>query len=205
MEDTEDIEDMEQKGAEVGGCYALVATAIGDIGLGWSAVGLRVLQLPEADRRATERRLAGTLAMHGEGGVRPADPPPPILRAIASLRQYCRGVEVDFAAVPLDLAGLPTFRQRVYAAARAVAWGRTVSYGELARRIGQHGAARAVGQALGLNPLPIIIPCHRILASGGRIGGFSAYGGAATKLRLLELEGLSGAMPLLPGLADARR
>jgi methylated-DNA-[protein]-cysteine S-methyltransferase len=204
MEEMEDIADMEEKGMAVGG-YALVATAIGDIGLGWSAAGLRVLQLPEADRCATERRLAGALARHGEAGVRPADPPPPIRRAIASLGEYCRGIAVDFASVPLDLTGLPTFRQRVYAAARAVAWGRTVSYGELARRIGQHGAARAVGQALGLNPLPIIIPCHRILASGGRIGGFSAYGGAATKQRLLELEGLSGAMPLLPGLIDARR
>lgn len=114
-------------------------------------------------------------------------------------------MELDFSAVAVDLAGLPGFRRRVYEAARAVAWGRTASYGELARSVGQHGAARAVGRALGQNPLPIIIPCHRILASDGGIGGFSAYGGTATKRRLLELEGLWGALPQLPGLADARR
>jgi methylated-DNA-[protein]-cysteine S-methyltransferase len=184
--------------------HALVETEIGEIGLGWSAVGLSFLQLPEADRRATERRLRIALG-HAEA----ADPPAPIRKAIGELKRYCRGLEVDFASLTLDLSGIPGFPRKVYDAARAIGWGQTTSYGELARRIGQHGAARAVGRALGQNRLPIIIPCHRILASGGRIGGFSAYGGESTKRRLLELEGIvpgdTCEAPMLPGLPAARR
>jgi methylated-DNA-[protein]-cysteine S-methyltransferase len=184
--------------------YALVETEIGEIGLAWSAVGLSVLQLPEADRRATERCLRSAL-----GHAETADPPAPIRRAIRALQRYCRGLEVDFAPLTLDLAGIPVFRRKVYDAARAIGWGRTASYGELAQRIGQPGAARAVGRALGQNHLPIIIPCHRILAGGGRIGGFSAYGGETTKRRLLELEGIAPGdackAPLSPGLSAGRR
>ena len=94
------------------------------------------------------------------------------------------------------------FESGVYAAARAIPWGQTVSYGELARQTSSPGAARAVGQALSRNPVPIIIPCHRILAKGNRIGGFSAHGGTFAKERLLALEGvrIADGTPLLPGI-----
>jgi methylated-DNA-[protein]-cysteine S-methyltransferase len=179
--------------------YALFDTAIGTLGIAWSAVGLTALQLPEADRAATERRLSRAAAIA-------TDPPAAIRDAIGEITAYCRGSPVAFASVDLDLARVPGFAHGVYAAARAIPWGRTATYGELARRIGQPLAARAVGQALGQNPLPIIIPCHRILASGGKLGGFSAYRGARTKRQLLALEGvqLGGhGMPMLPGLLPA--
>ncbi|MBI3707329.1 MAG: MGMT family protein, partial [Proteobacteria bacterium] len=90
----------------------------------------------------------------------------------------------------IDLVEVGPFHRRVYAAARSIGWGHTASYGELARQAGSLGAARAVGHALSRNPIAIIIPCHRILASGGKIGGFSAHGGTFAKVRLLSLEGV---------------
>jgi methylated-DNA-[protein]-cysteine S-methyltransferase len=182
--------------------YALLDTVLGTIGIAWSAAGLTFLQLPEADRAATERRLR-RLA----GCARAAEPPAPVRSAIGEIEAYCRGSEVTFASVMLDLARVPPFAGSVYAAARGIPWGRTATYGEIARRIGEPFAARAVGRALGQNPLPIIIPCHRVLASGGKIGGFSAYRGESTKRRLLALEGVRlgacGGTPLLPGLLPA--
>ena len=101
----------------------------------------------------------------------------------------------DLADIPLDMSEVPPFHQRVYAVARAIPPGATFTYGEIAARIGEPGAARAVGQALGRNPFPPIVPCHRVLAAGGRTGGFSARGGVATKMRMLTIEGarLAGA------------
>jgi len=165
--------------------FCLVDTDIGAIGLAWSAEGLTRLQLPEADCHATERRLKTLL-----GRAEASDPPDSIRRLVGALRRYCAGGVVDFAPVVLDLAGISSFAKRVYAAARAIPWGRTASYGELACAIEAPGAARAVGRALGHNPVAIIIPCHRILAGGGRIGGFSAFGGTIAKRRLLGLEGV---------------
>src|SRR5262249_55966531 len=113
---------------------------------------------------------------------------------------------VDFASVAVDLRGVGGFRRKVYEAARSIGWGQTASYGELARRMGAPRAARAVGQALGANSIPIIIPCHRIVASGGGIGGFSAFGGKRGKQRLLALEGvrLGEESPLLAGFCARR-
>ena len=176
--------------------YCLFDTDLGVCGVAWSGRGLTRLQLPEADRRATEGRL------RRHAGRAAADAPPPIRRAIADIQSYLAGRKVEFQAIALDLAGVSPFRRSIYEAARAVDWGRTVSYGELAERAGVPGAARAVGQALGQNPVPLIIPCHRILAAGKAAGGFSAFGGTDTKMRLLALEGvrLGEAAPLLPGL-----
>ena len=111
------------------------------------------------------------------------------------------GQSIDFASVVIDLTGTGSFEQKVYDAARCIPWGQTVSYGELARRTGSPDAARAVGTALSRNPVPIIVPCHRILAKGHRIGGFTAPGGIFTKERLLALEGVhvEAGTPLLPG------
>jgi methylated-DNA-[protein]-cysteine S-methyltransferase len=126
---------------------------------------------------------------------------------MAAIERYFAGKSVDFTPLALDLAGVSDFHRRIYDAARAIGWGETATYGELAQRVGAPGAARAVGQAMGRNPVPIIIPCHRVLASGRKIGGFSAFGGAVTKSRLLALEGvhLDDGTPLLPGLLSASR
>jgi methylated-DNA-[protein]-cysteine S-methyltransferase len=197
--------------------YCLFATAIGACGVAWSDVGVTRLQLPEADATATERRLVARMKLLRNAGAAIPDyasapsglrqarasqaAPAEIDRLIADVQCYMSGHGVDFAAVALDLTGVETFHRKVYEAARAVPWGRTVSYGELARQTGSPGAARAVGQALSRNPVPIIIPCHRVLAKGHRVGGFSAHGGTVTKERLLALEGLcvEAGTPLLPG------
>ena len=177
--------------------YCLFDTAIGPCGVAWSADGLTHLQLPESDRAAAERRLAKS-----SGRDAPDDPPDPVAQAIAALKDYFAGKPVDFSSIALDLAGIAPFNRKVYEAARQIGFGRTASYGELAHRLDAPGAARAVGQALGQNPLPVIIPCHRVLASGKKIGGFSAFGGASTKQRLLALEGVrvGEEAPRLPGL-----
>jgi methylated-DNA-[protein]-cysteine S-methyltransferase len=124
---------------------------------------------------------------------------------MTAVERYAAGKRIDFSMLALDLQGVGDFHRQIYEAARRVGWGETVTYGELARRVGSPGAARAVGQAMGRNPIPLIIPCHRVLASGHKIGGFSAFGGAVTKTRLLALEGvhLDQGTPLLPGLLPA--
>jgi methylated-DNA-[protein]-cysteine S-methyltransferase len=175
--------------------FALFETPIGVCGVAWSGRGLTRLQLPEANPAATERRLA-----RSTGTNTPAAPPPAIAEAIAKVQSYLAGERVDFAGIAVDLGDPSPFNRHVYDAARALGWGETATYGEIARRIGAPGAARGVGQALGDNPVPVIIPCHRVLASGGKLGGFSAPGGAFAKTRLLELEGVGAGGALLPGL-----
>jgi methylated-DNA-[protein]-cysteine S-methyltransferase len=179
--------------------HHLFETAIGVCGVAWSAHGLAGVQLPEKDRAATERRLAAKC-----GSAGPAVPPPAIAALIVDIRRYLAGEPVDFSAVAVDLAGVDDFRRKVYGALRAIAFGRTTTYGELARAAGarEWEGARDVGDAMGRNPMPIVIPCHRCLAAGGELGGFSAYGGTATKQKLLALEGvhLDSGEPRLPGL-----
>jgi len=182
--------------------YCLFDTDLGACGLAWSERGLARLQLPEADRSATEERLQRRLA-----GADPRAPPLQIAQAIADLQRYFAGKRVDFSQASLDLSRVGAFYRAIYDAARRIGWGETTTYGEIARRVDTPGAARAVGQAMGRNPVPIIIPCHRVLASGDRIGGFSAFGGRLAKEQLLALEGvhLGGGTPLLPGLLPAGR
>ena len=172
-------------------CY-LFDTALGVFGIAWSERGLCRLQRPEADREAIRQRLGTAIA---------EEPPAWVEQTIGKIRRYLTGERVDFAALALDLTEVGDFRHAVYGAARAVGWGRTASYSELARRIGFPWGARAVGQALARNPTPIIVPCHRILTHDRRIGGFSAYGGTLTKQRLLALERVELGAPTLPGLA----
>ncbi|MBX9589667.1 MAG: methylated-DNA--[protein]-cysteine S-methyltransferase [Hyphomonadaceae bacterium] len=180
--------------------YCLFDTAIGAVGMAWREEGVLRLQLPEASRAATERRLCGRST-----GAIEAEPPREIEQAMADVRRYLVGERIDFCATAVDLAGVSAFHCRIYEVARRIRWGETTTYGALAGQAGCPDAARAVGQAMGRNPVPIIIPCHRVLASGGKAGGFSAFGGAATKERLLALEGVSlgGGVPLLPGLLPA--
>jgi methylated-DNA-[protein]-cysteine S-methyltransferase len=174
-------------------------TAIGPCGVAWNARGLVGVQLPEASRARTEQRLAARVKSAGA-----AEPPRWVATLAADIRRYFAGEPVDFTAVAVDLSGLDEFRRRLYEAMRMLAWGSTTTYGELARQLGSSDweGAREVGEAMGRNPVPVVIPCHRVLAAGGKLGGFSAHGGAATKAKLLALEGvhLDGAAPRLPGL-----
>jgi len=176
-------------------------TALGACGIAWSEHGVTRFQLPEADRGATERRLRRAADATAE------TPPPAVGAVVTQVQRYMAGVQVDFSDVALDLAGVGEFHRKVYSALRAVGWGQTATYGDLARQVDAPGAARAVGQAMGRNPIPVIIPCHRVLASGRGIGGLSAFGGTVTKERLLALEGvhLGFGQLALPGLLPARR
>jgi methylated-DNA-[protein]-cysteine S-methyltransferase len=179
--------------------HHLFDTTLGLCGVAWNARGLAGVQLPEKDRTTTARRLATKSGSSGE-----AEPPPHVVAAIESIRKYLAGEKVDFSAIAVDLDGIDDFRRKIYAALRGIGFGRTTTYGELARAIGiaEWEGARDVGDAMGRNPIPIVIPCHRVLAAGGRLGGFSAYGGTSTKKKLLALEGvqLGDAPPRLPGL-----
>jgi methylated-DNA-[protein]-cysteine S-methyltransferase len=184
--------------------HALFDTAIGPCGVAWSPLGLVALALPERDAAATEKRLIAKSRSAGQ-----AAPPPDIAVAIVQIQNYCAGARVDFAAVPLDLSAIEEPRRRIYQVMRALGFGETTTYGDLAKRTGATDweGARDVGIAMGQNPLPIVVPCHRVLAANGKLGGFSAYGGAATKAKLLALEGVRIApgrgdrdAPRLPGL-----
>jgi O-6-methylguanine DNA methyltransferase len=163
--------------------FALFDTNIGRCGIAWSARGIAGVQLPEASEAKTRARLTRRYPH-----AREAPPPADVCHAIDAITSLLRGEPRDLSAVALDMEGIPEFDRGVYEAARGIVAGATVSYGELAARVGERGLAREVGQALGRNPFPIIVPCHRILATGGKAGGFSANGGVATKLRLLTIE-----------------
>lgn len=169
--------------------YHVFDTALGRMGIAWSTLGLTRVSLPERDAGALAARLGADYRVATD--VLPGW----VAKVVAALKRYAEGSREDFLEVPLDLEGVGEFRRRIYEATRQVGHGEVVSYGELARRLEEPGAARAVGQAMAQNPWPVIIPCHRVLASSGRPGGFSAHGGLDTKQRLLELEGRSLAAP----------
>ncbi len=180
---------------DAGPLFTLFDTPIGACGLVWAERGLIGVLLPEAGLQATKARARRRFSGATEGA-----PDGALAQVIARITALLCGVHDGLVDVPLDLHGVPDFHCRVYALARRIAPGATLTYGELAQQLGEPGAARAVGQALGANPFPIIVPCHRVLAAGQRAGGFSAPGGARTKLRLLEIE----RAPLggTPGLFD---
>ena len=167
--------------AESGLC--LFDTPIGACGIAWSEQAIIGAQLPEIDSAATLKRLR-----RRHPGLEAGAPPAWVQVIIARAQALLQGGRDDLADVPLDMRNEPEFNQRVYAVTRAISPGRTLTYGEVAQRIGDPGAARAVGQALGHNPFAPIVPCHRVLAAGNAGGGFSAVGGVTTKLRLLEIE-----------------
>lgn len=166
--------------------YALFNTAIGHCGIAWSERGLTGVQLPEQDEAATRARMGHRFPQCSE-----AIPPPQVQEAICAVAALLSGAPrapVDLMNVVLDIDGVPPFHQRVYELARRLLPGQTITYGEIALQLGDPGAARAVGQALGANPFAPVVPCHRVLAADGRAGGFSANGGVTTKLRLLLIE-----------------
>ena len=173
--------------------FALFETAIGTCGVAWGVNGVVGLVLPESSRGVAVERLARM----GPGLVEAAPPfPAPIDRLIRDVRGLLEGTLIDLAAVTIDLSRVPEFDRRVYELTRAIPPGETQTYGDVATRLGDSGLARAVGQALGRNPFPIVVPCHRVVAAGGEIGGFSATGGAATKRRMLAIESAQGTLPL---------
>jgi methylated-DNA-[protein]-cysteine S-methyltransferase len=164
--------------------FALFDTAIGRCGIAWGRRGVTGLQLPEARVPETRARLLARFP-----GARETEPPPAVRRAVDDIVALLRGEARDLSRIALDMEKVPEFHRRVYEMARAVPPGSTVSYGEIAIRLGAPGSARAVGQALGRNPFAIVVPCHRVLAAGGKSGGFTANGGVDTKLRMLAIEG----------------
>lgn len=176
--------------------FSLFETAIGACALIWQAGRIIGAQLPEKDEETARQRLARRFPQASE-----APPPDFVAAAIADITALLAGEARDLSHLPIDLASVPEFNRRVYEVALAIAPGETLTYGEVAARIGEPGAARAVGVALGQNPFPIIVPCHRVLAAGGKTGGFSADGGVETKLRMLTIE--KARTSPLPGLFDA--
>lgn len=145
---------------------------------------MKGVQLPEADEARTRVRMRRRFP-----GAPEVPPPPDVCAAAARIAALLGGERDDLRDIGLDMSGVPSFERRVYECVRAIAPGETLTYGEVAARLGEPGAARAVGQALGRNPFAPIVPCHRVLAADGRSGGFSARGGVATKLRMLQIEG----------------
>ncbi len=165
--------------------YALFDTAIGRCGIAWGGRGIRAVQLPEARDPETRARLLERCP-----DALAAPPPPEVRRALDAIVALLSGEASDLGAIALDMDGVPPFHRRVYEVVRGIPPGTTLSYGEVASLLDAQGAARAVGQAMRRNPFAIIVPCHRVFASGGKIGGYSANGGIATKLRLLALEAM---------------
>jgi methylated-DNA-[protein]-cysteine S-methyltransferase len=171
--------------------FALFDTAIGRCAIAWSERGIVGVQLPARDDGAMRARL-----FRRHPGAREAPPPAQVARAIEGIVAVVAGKPRDLADVVLDLSEAPEFNRRVYAVARTIKLGATLTYGAIAAQLGEPDA-RGVGEAMGQNPWPIIVPCHRVVAAGGKTGGFSAPGGAATKRRLLAIEGASADAPTL--------
>jgi methylated-DNA-[protein]-cysteine S-methyltransferase len=171
--------------------FALFETAIGTCGIAWSARGIAGVQLPEASAEKTRLRLCRRFP-----AAAAKSPPANVQEAIDAIVALLGGEARDLSSITLDLEDAPEFNRRVYAIARTIPPGATLSYGEITTRLGEpREVARDVGQALGQNPIPIIVPCHRVLAANGKPGGFSASGGVTTKLRLLNIERAKGANP----------
>lgn len=165
--------------------YQLFETSAGYCGIAWSDAGIRLFQLPSRSPDVTARNLLRRLP-----GAELGTPPPFALAAVTAATRYFAGEKIDFSDIKLDLAEQSNFSLQCYAAARQVGWGQTTTYGTLAKELGGGPeTAREVGQAMASNPIPLIVPCHRVLAAGGKLGGFSAPGGSQAKLRMLQLEG----------------
>lgn len=168
--------------------YALFETAIGTAGVAWGDHGLVGVHLPERDPEVARKSFLRRFP-EATGGQPTAE----VARAIVAIRELLAGQPADLTDVTLDLSRTPEFHARVYEIARAIPPGETLTYGEIAERLGDKLLARDVGQALGKNPWPIVVPCHRVTAAGGKLGGFSARGGVNTKLKLLAIEGAEAA------------
>jgi methylated-DNA-[protein]-cysteine S-methyltransferase len=166
--------------------YTTFKTRNGWVALAWSADGVSGLRLPSASEHGAELAILRRLPL-----ARPAAPPPPIARLVADIVRYFDGEAVDFNDVPVDLGQQSPFFSAVYTEIRKLHRGETTTYGAVAKALGAGPQfARDVGQAMAANPVPLIVPCHRVLAAGGKVGGFSAPGGSNSKAKMLEIEGV---------------
>ena len=181
---------------EVTAGVTLFETAIGRCGIAWGARGIRAVRLPAPREDLTRSQL-----LRRAPGTRGLPPPPTVQRTIDGIRALLAGSPRDLSTAKLDMDDIAPFDRSVYEAARTIRPGETLTYGEVAARISEPLEARAVGTALARNRFPIIVPCHRVVAAGGKLGGFSAPGGAATKARLLSIERPHADQP--PNLFDA--
>jgi methylated-DNA-[protein]-cysteine S-methyltransferase len=170
--------------AMTGHHFAIFGTAIGCCGIVWGERGITGVQLPMSSEDKTRKRIH-----QRNGDVMEAVPPADVKNAIDGIVELLAGKPNDLRDVVLDLDDVPEFNRGVYDIARTIPPGKTMTYGDIAKRLGGVELSRDVGQALGRNPCPIVVPCHRVLAAGGKPGGFSANGGVATKLKMLAIEG----------------
>jgi methylated-DNA-[protein]-cysteine S-methyltransferase len=175
--------------------FAVVPTAIGACAIAWSDVGLTGVWLPTGDAGSLQRHVARRTH------AAPAVPRGAAAEAGDAIARLLAGDCVDLRGIVLDEDGIEAFDRRVYAVARSILPGEVLTYGEVARRVGTEASARAVGQSLGRNRMPIVVPCHRVVAAGTALGGFSAPGGVTTKQRLLAIE--NARRPGPPELFDA--
>ena len=164
--------------------FTLFDTAIGACAIVWGGDGVIGVLLPEKSESETRARIVRRYP-----DVAEAAPPQPIASAIADIVTLLSGQPKNLSHIALDMARIPEFHRRVYAIAQTIPPGATMTYGEVATKLGDRALAQQVGQALGKNPFPIVVPCHRVLAASGATGGFSAPGGVTTKLRMLSIEG----------------
>jgi methylated-DNA-[protein]-cysteine S-methyltransferase len=181
--------------AMTGQHFAIFDTAIGPCGIVWGERGVTGVQLPMGTEEKTRKRIH-----QRNGDVPEAEPPAEVRHAIDGMIELLAGKPNDLSDVALDLDGVPEFNRGVYDIARKIPPGQTVTYGDIARKLGGVELSRDVGQALGRNPFPIVVPCHRVLAAGNKPGGFSANGGVVTKLKMLAIEG--AAVNHTPSLFD---
>jgi len=173
--------------------FTLFDTAIGLCGLAWRGDVIVSVLLPEGGAEQSRARLQRRFTDLAE-----SSPTPLINDLIARIRDLLDGKPVDLRDAPVDMSVFEPFSRQVYEIARAIPPGQAMTYGEIAEQLGDKLLARDVGQAMGKNPYPIIIPCHRVVAAGGKLGGFSARGGSATKQKLLAIEGYApGGQPTL--------
>jgi len=164
--------------------YVMFDTAIGRCGVVWGERGINAVQLPMSNEDKTRARIRQRY-----GDIAEAPPPAEVQSAIDGIVELLAGKPNDLSDVVLDLDGVPEFNRGVYDIARTIPPGQTMTYGDIAKRLGGVELSRDVGQALGRNPCPIVVPCHRVLAAGNKPGGFSANGGVVTKLKMLAIEG----------------
>ena len=175
--------------------FTLFDTPIGACGIEWGPRGINGVQLPMGNDEKTRARIR-----QRRGDISEAPPTKEVQEAIARIVKLLAGERDDLRDIALDLDGVPEFNRGVYDIARSIPPGQTLTYGDIAKRLGGVELSRDVGQALGRNPCPIVVPCHRVLAAGQKPGGFSAKGGIDTKLKMLAIEG--AAVNHTPGLFD---
>jgi methylated-DNA-[protein]-cysteine S-methyltransferase len=178
-----------------GQSFAIFDTAIGSCGIVWGERGISGVQLPMGSEDKTRKRI-----QQRNDDIPEAEPTAEVRRAIDAIKELLMGKPNDLSGVVLDLDGVPEFNRGVYDIARTIPPGKTMTYGDIAKKLGGVELSRDVGQALGRNPCPIVVPCHRVLAAGNKPGGFSANGGVVTKLKMLQIEG--AAVNHTPSLFD---